>query len=56
MSNTKDLEYILDGIRVSLQNISNELLNIRKIMEREENNKSMILQKVDNENNNFRLR
>lgn len=45
MSDLSNIEMILDGIR-------NELLFIRKIMEREENNKSMILQKVNNENFN----
>lgn len=49
MSDLSNIEMILDGIR-------NELLFIRKIMEREENNKSMILQKVNNENFNSQLR
>lgn len=48
MSNLKNLELILDGVR-------QELLGIRKILERQENEKSMILQKVDNENNNAKL-
>lgn len=38
MSNTRDIEIVLDGIR-------DELMRIRKILEREEQNKSMILQK-----------
>ena len=49
MSDMKNLEIILDGIR-------DELLRIRKILEREEQNKSMILQKVNNENFNTKLR
>lgn len=48
MSDTRNLEIILDGIR-------DELLRIRKIMEREEKTKSMILQKVNNEDSNARL-
>lgn len=48
MSNLENIEMILDGIR-------DELLRIRKIMEREEQSKSMILQKVNNENNYSRL-
>lgn len=48
MSDMRNLEIILDGIR-------DELLRIRKILEREENNKSMILQKVNNENSNAKL-
>ena len=43
MSDLSNLEMILDGIR-------DELLRIRKILEREEHNKSMILQKVNDEN------
>lgn len=42
MSDMRNLEIILDGIR-------DELLRIRKIMEREEQSKTMILQKVNNE-------
>lgn len=49
MSNLENIEMILDGIR-------DELLRIRKIMEREEQSKSMILQKVNNEKLNFKLR
>ena len=48
MIDTRNLEIILDGIR-------DELLRIRKILEREEQNKSMILQKVNNENSYTRL-
>ena len=48
MSDLANIEIILDGIR-------DELLRIRKIMEREEQTKSMILQKVNNENNYSRL-
>jgi hypothetical protein len=48
MSDLSNLEMILDGIR-------DELLRIRKILEREEQSKTMILQKVDNENNNAKL-
>lgn len=48
MSDLSNIEMILDGIR-------NELLYIRKIMEREEQSKSMILQKVNNENTYTRL-
>lgn len=48
MSDTRNLEIILDGIK-------DELLRIRKIMEREEKAKSMILQKVNNEDSNARL-
>ncbi len=48
MIETRNLEIILDGIR-------DELLRIRKILEREEQNKSMILQKVNNENSYTRL-
>lgn len=49
MSDLSNIEMILDGIR-------NELFFIRKIMEREEHNKSMTLQKVSNENFNSELR
>lgn len=49
MSNLENIEMILDGIR-------DELLRIRKIMEREEQSKSMILQKVNNEKLNSKLR
>lgn len=48
MSNLENIEMILDGIR-------DELLRIRKIMEREEQSKSMILQKVNNEKLNSKL-
>jgi hypothetical protein len=48
MSDIRNLEIILDGIR-------DELLRIRKILEREEQSKSMILQKVNNENFNTKL-
>lgn len=48
MSDLSNLEMILDGIR-------DELLRIRKILEREEQSKTMILQKVNNENNYTRL-
>ena len=48
MNDLSNIEMILDGIK-------NELLHIRKIMEREEQNKSMILQKVNNENFNTKL-
>jgi len=48
MSDLSNIEMILDGIK-------DELLRIRKIMEREEQNKSMILQKVNNENFNTKL-
>ena len=48
MSDLSNIEMILDGIR-------NELLFIRKIMEREEHDKSMILQKVNNENYQTKL-
>lgn len=48
MSDMRNLEIILDGIR-------DELLRIRKILEREENNKSMILQKVNNEDTYSKL-
>jgi hypothetical protein len=48
MSDMRNLEIILDGIR-------DELLRIRKILEREEHNKSMILQKVNNEDFNAKL-
>lgn len=48
MSDLRNLEIILDGIR-------DELLRIRKILEREEQSKTMILQKVNNENNYSRL-
>lgn len=48
MSNTRDIEIVLDGIR-------DELMRIRKILEREEQNKSMILQKVNDENINAKL-
>lgn len=48
MSNMRDLEIVLDGIK-------DELMRIRKILEREEHNKSMILQKVNNENFNAKL-
>lgn len=48
MSDTRSIEIILDGIR-------DELLRIRKIMEREEHSKSMILQKVNDENYNAKL-
>jgi hypothetical protein len=48
MSDLSNLEMILDGIR-------DELLRIRKILEREEQSKTMILQKVNNENNYSRL-
>jgi hypothetical protein len=48
MSDMSNIEMILDGIR-------DELLRIRKIFEREEHNKSMILQKVNNENYNSKL-
>lgn len=48
MSNMRDIEIVLDGIK-------DELMRIRKILEREEQNKSMILQKVNDENINTRL-
>jgi hypothetical protein len=48
MSDIKNIEIILDGIR-------DELLRIRKIMEREEQSKSRILQKVNDENFNTKL-
>ena len=48
MSDLSNIEMILDGIK-------DELLRIRKIMEREEQNKSVILQKVNNENFNTKL-
>lgn len=48
MSDLRNLEIILDGIR-------DELLRIRKILEREEQSKTMILQKVNNENDYSRL-
>jgi|688.fasta_scaffold15346_30 hypothetical protein len=48
MSDLSNIEIILDGIK-------DELLRIRKIMEREEQSKSMILQKVNNENFNTKL-
>lgn len=48
MSDMQNLEMILDGIR-------DELLRIRKIFERQEQQHSMILQKVANENTNARL-
>ena len=48
MSNMRDIEIVLDGIK-------DELMRIRKILEREEQNKSMILQKVNNEDSNARL-
>lgn len=48
MSDLSNLEIILDGIR-------DELLRIRKILEREEQSKTMILQKVNNEKLNSRL-
>ena len=48
MSDTRNLEIILDGIR-------DELLRIRKILEREEQSKTMILQKVNNENHYSKL-
>lgn len=48
MSDLSNIEMILDGIK-------DELLRIRKIMEREEQSKSMILQKVNNENFNTKL-
>lgn len=46
MSDMRNLEIVLDGIR-------DELLRIRKILEREENSKSMILQKNVEENENY---
>lgn len=49
MSDYRNIEIILDGIR-------DELLRIRKIMEREEESKSKILQKVNNENFRTKLR
>lgn len=48
MNDLTNLEIILDGIR-------DELSRIRKLMEREENAKSMILQKVNNEDYNAKL-
>jgi hypothetical protein len=48
MSDMRNLEIILDGIR-------DELLRIRKILEREEQSKSMILQKVNNEDTYSKL-
>lgn len=48
MSDLRNLELILDGIR-------DELMRIRKIFERQEQAQSMILQKVNNENTNARL-
>jgi hypothetical protein len=48
MNDLSNIEMILDGIR-------NELLFIRKILEREENSKSMILQKVRDEEYNTKL-
>jgi hypothetical protein len=48
MSDMKNLEIILDGIK-------DELLRIRKILEREEESKSKILQKVNNENYQTKL-
>ena len=48
MSDLSNLEMILDGIR-------DELLRIRKILEREEQSKTMILQKVNDENYNAKL-
>lgn len=49
MSNMRDIEIVLDGIK-------DELMRIRKILEREEQNKSMILQKVNDENSYTKLR
>ena len=46
MNHTQNLEIILDGIR-------DELLKIRKIFERQEQQQSMILQKANNANINF---
>lgn len=40
---------------IILERILGELTVIRKILEREEKNKSMTLQKVNNENNYTRL-
>ena len=48
MSDMRNLEIILDGIR-------DELLRIRKILEREEQSKSTILQKVNNEDTYSKL-
>lgn len=48
MSNLRNLELILDGVR-------DELMRIRKILERQEHEKSMILQKVNNEDFNTKL-
>lgn len=48
MNDLSNLEMILDGIR-------DELLRIRKILEREEQSKTMILQKVNDENYNAKL-
>lgn len=48
MSNMRDIEIVLDGIK-------DELMRIRKILEREEQNKSMILQKANDENSYTRL-
>ncbi len=48
MSDTRNIELLLDGIR-------EELSRIRMILEKDARNKSMILQKVNNENFNSKL-
>jgi len=48
MSKLRNIEILLDYIRM-------ELGGIRKILEQEAHNKSMILQKVDNENTTTKL-
>lgn len=48
MNDLRNLELILDGVR-------DELMRIRKILERQEHEKSMILQKVNNEDFNTKL-
>lgn len=48
MSDMRNIEILLDYIRL-------ELSGIRKILEQEANSKSMILQKVNNENYQTKL-
>lgn len=48
MNDLRNLELIIDGVR-------DELMRIRKFLERQEYEKSMILQKVNNEDYNTKL-
>jgi len=48
MSDMRNIELLLDYIRM-------ELSGIRKVLEQEQNRKSMILQKVNNEDSTTKL-